>query len=146
MSYCIEHKRECPPMVIPPGLETWTDHRGKVWSTPTVRQRLKSAKIPAHAALRAYIFVRDGFACQECGIVAAQPPDTYGGRTAVSLGKKDCCLVIDHIVSRRNGGIHHPSNLRTACSRCNSAKASVVDAKHPNAVRERELIDRKRYA
>jgi 5-methylcytosine-specific restriction endonuclease McrA len=33
-------------------------------------------------------------------------------------------------LSRRNGGSHHPSNLRCLCESCNARKASLVDAKY----------------
>jgi 5-methylcytosine-specific restriction endonuclease McrA len=35
----------------------------------------------------------------------------------------------DHIVSRRNGGSHHPDSLRVLCDSCNAAKTGLVDAR-----------------
>ena len=38
-------------------------------------------------------------------------------------------LVADHIVSRKNGGEHHPNNLQAMCQSCNSKKSGLVDSK-----------------
>lgn len=87
--------------------KTWIDFDGREWKTPTIRGRLKM-RIPCHAALRRYIRLRDK-ACQWCG------------------AQSD--LIADHIVSRKNGGSHHPSNLQALCQSCNSAKVGLVDAR-----------------
>lgn len=87
--------------------DTWTDHRGQTWKVPTIRGRLKCGKIPCHRALREFVIARDGNRCVECG-----------------AGND---LIADHIVSRRNGGSHHPDNLRCLCQSCNSRKANRVD-------------------
>jgi 5-methylcytosine-specific restriction endonuclease McrA len=118
--------RPYPPMVIPAGLETWTDHAGQVWRTPRTISRLKFSKNSTHRALRAFVFVRDGFTCQECGAKPGRPPKGYDGSTGVSLPGRTC-LVMDHIVSRRNGEIHHPTNLRTVCYPCNTRKIGLSD-------------------
>lgn len=86
---------------------TWTDHNGKEWKVPTIRGRLKM-KIPCHRALREFVIARDKV-CQWCG------------------SSND--LVADHIVSRRNGGAHHPDNLQALCQSCNSRKVGLVDAR-----------------
>ncbi|MGE5522596.1 MAG: HNH endonuclease [Rhodospirillaceae bacterium] len=91
------------------GIETWTDHHGRTWRVPQIRGRLKCGKIPCHRALREFVFHRDGYQRKHCG----------------STEK----LVPDHIVSRRNGGAHHPDNLQTLCDSCNARKAGAVDAK-----------------
>jgi 5-methylcytosine-specific restriction endonuclease McrA len=106
---------------VPP---TWADHEGKTWKTPQILGRLRF-RIPCHAALRAFVFKRDGYACLRCGDRATVVPDGYTGREA--LGSKNHCLVLDHIVSRRNGGSHHPSNLQTLCDSCNAAKVTSED-------------------
>jgi 5-methylcytosine-specific restriction endonuclease McrA len=85
----------------------WIDHYGRTWKTPTILRRLKF-KIPCHFALRQFVIFRDKV-CQHCGT------------------SED--LVADHIVSRRNGGTHHPSNMQALCQSCNSRKANRVDAK-----------------
>lgn len=118
--------RPFPPMVIPPGLETWTDQGGKVWKTPRSKTRLKFTRNVGHRALRAFVFVRDRFTCVECGAKPARVPKRYDGGASVSLPGRSC-LVMDHVLSRRNGGIHHPSNLRTVCYLCNTKKIGLVD-------------------
>ena len=88
---------------------TWTDHEGRTWQTPQIIGRLKPGKCPGHAALRASVIQRDGGKCCWCGSTAS--------------------LVADHIISRRNGGAHHPNNLRALCDSCNAAKAGLVDTR-----------------
>ena len=109
---------------------TWTDHLGVTRPTPTILGRLKF-RIPLHAALRAFVHHRDGFACCICGVVAPDVPANYDGRNAAGRGYGPrLLLVADHIVSRRNGGSHHPSNLQTLCESCNARKSGLVDSKH----------------
>lgn len=86
---------------------TWTDHRGNTWKVPQILGRLKPGKCPGHAALREFIIYRDGGKCVRCGATHE--------------------LVADHILSRRNGGTHHPSNLQCLCSSCNARKSSCED-------------------
>lgn len=88
----------------------WTDHHGRVWRVPQIKGRLKFA-IPSHAALRSFVIARDGGKCVDCGCNDEQR------------------LVADHVVSRRNGGSHHPDNLRCRCNRCNARKSALVDAR-----------------
>lgn len=88
--------------------EFWTDHLGRDWVVPQIKGRLKM-RIPSHRALREFVIHRDGGRCKHCGSVDR--------------------LVADHIVSRRNGGAHHPSNLQCLCDSCNARKAATVDAK-----------------
>lgn len=90
--------------------EMWTDDFGVTRPVPQIKGRLKCGKIPGHAALRAFVIRRDGGKCVECGSARR--------------------LVADHILSRRNGGSHHPDNLRCLCESCNARKAALVDAKH----------------
>ena len=87
----------------------WTDHLGQQWLEPQIRGRLKMC-IPAHAALRAYVIHRDGHACVRCGATSN--------------------LIADHIVSRRNGGRHHPENMQCLCQPCNARKANKEDKRH----------------
>lgn len=86
----------------------WTDDAGREWRVPEIRGRLKS-RIPSHRALREFVIRRDGGACRTCGSTER--------------------LVADHIVSRRNGGTHHPTNLQCLCDPCNARKAGLVDAR-----------------
>lgn len=87
----------------------WTDHLGRAWKVPEVIGRLRCGKCAGHAALRQFVIQRDGGRCCVCGT------------------SED--LVADHVVSRRNGGSHHPDNLQCLCQSCNSSKAARVDAK-----------------
>ena len=86
-------------------MDTWTDLTGTIHKTPTIKGRLKS-KIPLHRALRDFVIARDG-RCVFCGATDD--------------------LVADHIISRRNGGPHHPSNMQALCQSCNSIKANTTD-------------------
>ena len=86
----------------------WMDHNGNYWKVPTIIGRLKS-RIPCHKALREFVIHRDGYKCVIC-----------------SSSEN---LVADHILSRRNGGEHHPDNMQCLCHSCNSRKAGLVDAK-----------------
>lgn len=92
-------------------MNIWTDHLGKTWTVPQVRGRLKFNRSARNRALREFVFHRDGYRCKHCG--------------STDLIR----LVPDHIVSRRNGGSHHPDNLQTLCDPCNARKANLVDAK-----------------
>jgi hypothetical protein len=84
------------------GEAAWSDHKGRVWLVPTTRGPLSFTRNKTHAVLRDYVFDRDGHQCRACG------SDRY--------------LQIDHIISRFNGGSHHPNNLQTLCATCNSRK------------------------
>lgn len=88
----------------------WTDALGRVWKTPQIKDRLKPSKCPGHRALRDFVIARDGGKCVKCGSTER--------------------LVADHILSRKNGGAHHPDNLQCLCDSCNARKAGLEDAKH----------------
>lgn len=91
--------RDAPP--------TWTDSAGKTRRTSSALRRPKST--PGWDALRAFVIQRDGNECCWCGATSG--------------------LVVDHIISRRNGGAHHPDNLRALCDPCNAAKVGLVDTR-----------------
>lgn len=84
---------------------TWTDDLGREWRVPQILGRLKM-RCPGHLALREFVIRRDG-ACKWCGATSD--------------------LVADHIVSRRNGGQHHPDNMQALCQSCNSRKVGLID-------------------
>lgn len=105
-------------------MKTWIDHRGVTRPTPQIAGRLKF-RIPLHASLRAFVFIRDSFTCQRCGVKGENVPKDYDGSSTISCANH--CLVMDHHVSRRNGGSHHPSNLVTLCDSCNSRKVGLED-------------------
>ncbi|MES2262132.1 MAG: HNH endonuclease [Pseudomonadota bacterium] len=96
-------------------------------------KKLHFTRLPSHAALRAFVYQRDGFCCQWCG-VSAPPPPQYDGKDNVLTGATskqgwDIWFVVDHVVSMRNGGSNHPQNLQMLCDPCNSAKSGLVDSK-----------------
>ena len=93
---------------------TWVDAAGRVRKAPTIRKRLKF-RIPLHRDLREFVLSRDKMTCQICGAVGSDD-----GSTPIRIE-------MDHIISRRNGGAHHPSNLQTLCQSCNARKAASVD-------------------
>ena len=92
--------------------ETWVDQHGRVWKVPQILGRLKPGKCAGHAALREFVILRDGNKCKRCGCT------------------DPIKLVADHVVSRRNGGSHHPDNLQCLCHSCNSRKANMEDRRH----------------
>ncbi|ECW2977141.1 TPA_asm: hypothetical protein GBZ67_21190 [Salmonella enterica subsp. diarizonae] len=94
-------------MIFP---EFWADQFGSQWKVPTIKKRLKM-RIPCHRALRDFVLWRDGYKCRHCG------------------STDQIKLVADHILSRRNGGEHHPDNMQCLCDSCNARKAGLVDAK-----------------
>lgn len=113
----------------------WIDHEGIEWRTPTGK-KLHMARYPLHAHLRAFVYRRDKFCCGRCGAraVGIVDPENFDGRNTPEVDRKNkrgwyTYLVIDHVISRRNGGSNHPLNLQTLCDSCNCAKAGLVDAK-----------------
>lgn len=86
----------------------FVDHKGQRWRVPRTAERLRLHMFKNHAALRDFVLHRDGYACRRCR--ARYAPFT-----------------IDHVVSIRNGGNHHPSNLQTLCKACNDHKARYED-------------------
>jgi len=124
--------------------EMWTDKTGTQRPVPSPR-RLKF-KYPAHAALRVFCYARDGYRCVGCGAKARSIPPSYDGHEALQSDRLSTSkaarkygwrayetLVLDHIVSLRNGGTNHPNNLQTLCDFCNASKSVLVDAKHGKA-------------
>lgn len=122
--------------------EYWTDHHGVIRRVPRITGRLHF-KNPGHAAIRAFVFQRDGFQCQVCGVSGKVVPDDYDGRESISVDGPGFCLVADHMVSRHLGGSHHPANLQTLCDNCNSRKGSSSDAEFREKVARRKRRDAK---
>lgn len=116
---------------------TWVDEAGAVRRVSL--GKLHPTRIANHAALRAFVYRRDQFACRKCGLGAINVPKFYDGRATLHTGRlfphrRGCggwpiYLVLDHTLSRMNGGTNHPSNLQTFCFSCNAAKVGLVDAK-----------------
>lgn len=88
---------------------TWLDAAGKEWPVPLCSRRTLNVQIPCHRRIKEFVLQRDGRTCRRCG--ATRRP------------------FIDHILSVRNGGSHHPDNLQVLCPSCNSSKAGLVDRK-----------------
>lgn len=106
--------------------ETWTDYRGLAWPVVTSTRRLKF-KYPAHAALRAHVFRRDGFRCCRCEAVAVGVPADYDGRATLFTNTTVCSgwpdmLVLDHVLTLRAGGRNVVGNFQTLCETCNRRK------------------------
>lgn len=106
--------------------EYWVDDHGIVRAVPKILRRLKF-KCPGHAALRAFVFRRDGFRCKSCGVEGSdvpENPDEYTGRDTIGVVGPKHCLVMDHIESGGSPRNHHPDNLQTFCDQCNARKGS----------------------
>jgi 5-methylcytosine-specific restriction endonuclease McrA len=105
---------------------TWVDHKGQVWPIIISKRRLKFS-YPAHAALRAFVFHRDGYQCIRCPAKASVIPENYDGTetlftdTLVNGGHRDV-LIVDHILTLKAGGINAVENFQTLCETCNKRK------------------------
>jgi hypothetical protein len=112
----------------------WTDLDGE--KQPVIKSRNNlNFSIPLHAKIRRFVFFRDGFKCQICGVAPFILPDDYDGKALLECGNplgfksknNGNYLVIDHIISLKNGGVSHPENLQVLCRNCNSRKANLID-------------------
>jgi hypothetical protein len=60
---------------------------------------------------RAWVFDRNGYTCQMCGLGAADPDPFHPGlKVRLTLG---------HIIDKSKGGPDTPQNLRAVCTNCN---------------------------
>jgi 5-methylcytosine-specific restriction endonuclease McrA len=106
----------------------WTDLNGAKWPVVKLGKPLYPGKNPAHAALRAMVYRRDGFMCRRCGQKAHDIPTVYDGKSNLYVARMSGpkiilgYLVLDHIVPRKQGGQSHPANLQTLCDGCNTVK------------------------
>lgn len=89
----------------------WIDSAGVTRKVPQIKGRLKPSKIPLHADLKDYVINRDNRTCRYCG----------------KSEKDGVVLIADHILSRKNGGTHHPDNMQCLCDSCNATKANTTD-------------------
>ncbi len=107
--------------------ESWTDESGTTRPCPPSGKRL-NFRYPGHAALRAFVFRRDRFACIRCGYRPASVPVDYDGRYTlgepVSATETRQELQLDHKTPRFYEGANHPENLQTLCFQCNAAKGA----------------------
>jgi 5-methylcytosine-specific restriction endonuclease McrA len=85
----------------------WTNN----WCEPRLRR------------IRARVFLRDNFTCQECGWRPAQQfiPKNYTGSYTIWDGR---VLHMDHIKPVSKGGDNSIDNLRVLCDKCNSSKGA----------------------
>jgi 5-methylcytosine-specific restriction endonuclease McrA len=67
-------------------------------ATPSKRAH----RTPLHQRIRAYVLLRDGFACRNCGATND--------------------LTVDYVIPLSRGGRQATHNARTLCRSCNSAK------------------------
>ena len=72
-----------------------------------------SKRITIPASVRQYVFERDRFQCQSCGLDQKLDPTAK--------------LTIDHIIPLATGGSNDMSNLQTLCQRCNQKKSHHYD-------------------
>jgi len=64
---------------------------------------------------RMAIFKRDNYVCHICG-----------ESTEISTNSNDSNFpTVDHLIPQSKGGNHYPSNLKTACSRCNKGRGDT---------------------
>lgn len=84
----------------------WTDRLGVVRRVPPEVRASREGE----GALVEFVMDRDRRRCVACG------------------AENEDYLVIDHVLSAKNGGSNHPSNLQVLCVGCNSMKASQVDS------------------
>jgi len=64
---------------------------------------------------RMAIFKRDNYVCHICG-----------ESTEISTNSNDSNFpTVDHLIPQSKGGNHYPSNLKTACSRCNKGRCDT---------------------
>lgn len=121
--------------------DCWLDRHGVRRRVPAATGKL-NFKYPLHAALRAHVFYRDNFICQSCGLVAAGESDYDGRDTVFSLtrdaGGWPIYMVVDHILTLRAGGNHHPSNLQALCDPCNKIKGGTIDRVNRISFMERQ--------
>ena len=78
---------------------------------------------PIEPYKRRLIYIRDGYACQWCGLCVS-PDDAAPGEL----------LQLDHAVPWSAGGSDSSDNLRTLCAGCNEARSNYVDPAPPRLV------------
>lgn len=114
-------------------LTSWS--RGKM-NAPIIGKKtpLMCWKRKSHAQMYLYIAERDNYSCVRCGAKSIN----FSLQIIIDGSKPFRCkrpngmdsfLVLDHIISRRNGGTNDPDNLQLLCDSCNSKKATAEDAK-----------------
>ena len=74
-------------------------------------KRLPAFKRGISKETRAYVFERNGYTCQMCGLAAGDKDPFHPSRTVR--------LTMGHILDKSKGGKDEPSNLRAVCTNCN---------------------------
>lgn len=100
-------------------LPYWVDMNFYIMPVPMRRLQANPSGRILDRSLKLEVFVRDEFACVECG----------------DIGTDLCPLHLDHFLSLRAGGSNHPDNLQALCRRHNLLKGALFDAKRPTVMR-----------
>jgi len=105
----------------------WYDEEGNKWPVPSNKghNRLRPTKFLLHKRLYDFILERDDFSCKKCGAIASKDKKYYICWS--NKWGKETFLVINHIISIRNGGTNHPNNLQVLCDLCNAQKVGLFD-------------------
>lgn len=70
---------------------------------------------------RAFVFERNGYTCQMCGLAAADPDPFHPGlKVRLTMG---------HIIDKSKGGSEGPENLRAVCTNCNEGLQNTAPPK-----------------
>lgn len=85
--------------------------------------RVKGAR---KARLRASVFDRDSWTCQDCGKVIPPRNDEQRAGQAAPMAEDGDWLELEHIVPFSAGGSDDESNLRAACTTCNRRKSNSL--------------------
>ena len=117
----------------------WVDHSGMKRKTPTCKQKyLNFYASPLYHRLLEFIYIRDNFACQWCFLQPIDNNITIDGTTRIMVpsyvGRNDAInwLVLDYLIPIKDGGTHHPSNIRTMCEWCKFRKDNTIG--YPNII------------
>jgi len=70
---------------------------------------------------RAFVYERNGYTCQMCGVAAGDADEFHSGRTIR--------LTLGHILDKSKGGADTPSNLRAVCTNCNEGLQNAAPQK-----------------
>lgn len=97
----------------------WRGNKMRIW-TPPAEERCR---------VRAVVYARDDFTCQECGQEFDHPDDYDGLRNIDGL-------TLGHLVDYRWGGPFIEENLQAECRECNLGSAHMTPKGSPTRTRE----------
>lgn len=103
------------PLSPPLYYKDWRGNTFRIWTPPAAKR----------ADMRAEVFKRDEFTCQECGLQFDHPEEYDGVRTIPGL-------TLGHIVDYRLGGPYEAVNLRAECQECNLSLAHMTPPGTPS--------------